>query len=270
MSALTEKFKNNRNEQRKNLIVYITAGYPDFMATREAILVAQAAGADLIELGIPFSDPIADGPVIQRAAAAALRAGATPKEVLKMVHELCSDISIPIAFMTYINIILNYGPEAFVNDCQAAGVSALIVPDLPAEESGLLLSLCRNHHLDLIPFVAPTSNASRISLACENASGFIYCVANTGVTGVREQDFASIRAVIEKVRACSDVPTAIGFGIGTPQSARQASQFADGVIVGSAVVEHLESRNFIAIDQLLRSMRNELDRKESDHELLSL
>lgn len=268
MSTLTEKFKKNKTANRKNLIVYITAGYPDLNATREAILVAQSSGADLIELGIPFSDPIADGPVIQKAASEALRVGTTPTGVLQMLREIQPCLSVPIAFMTYINIIISYGPESFVQDCRSAGVAALIVPDLPAEESELLLTACRKHNLELIPFVAPTSTDSRIALACKNAGGFIYCVSNTGVTGVRDVDYAPIHAIIEKIRAYCSVPTAIGFGIGTPAAARNASQFADGVIIGSAVVQHLETRNFSAIQDLLQSIRFELDRKEPDHEII--
>ncbi len=261
MSVLAEKLRNNKAQGRKSLIVYITAGYPDMDATLAAVLAAEAAGADLIELGIPFSDPIADGPVIQKAAAASLAAGTTPRSCLELVRRIRNQSQIPLGFMTYINLILSYGPEKFAHDCREVGVDALIVPDLPPEESALLQLPCAQHGLDLIQFVAPTSTAERVGMACQSASGFIYCISNTGVTGVRSIDYSAVAPSIEMVRQVTDLPVAIGFGIGSPEAARAASRFADGVIVGSAVVQLLDSKDIAAIRNLLAAIRQELDKE---------
>jgi tryptophan synthase alpha chain len=265
MSVLADKLTQTKALGRKSLIVYITAGYPDMETTLNAVLVAEQAGADMVELGIPFSDPIADGPVIQKAAVASLAGGTTPGNTLELVRAIRRQSQIPLAFMTYINIILNYGPEAFARDCRSVGIDALIVPDLPPEESELLQLPCDKYGLNLIQFVAPTSNSDRVSLACQNASGFIYCVSNTGVTGVRSVDYGAVKPTVDMVRSCCDIPVAIGFGIGTPATAREAASYADGVIVGSAVVQLLETKNIPAVRQLLGEIRQELDREEKNH-----
>ena len=263
MSALAEQLRANKTRGRKSLIVYITAGYPDLATTKDAVLAAEAAGADLVELGIPFSDPIADGPVIQTAAVAALAAGTTARNTLEMVRQLRSQSNIPLAFMTYINLILHYGPESFARDCSAAGVDALIIPDLPPEESGLLRPACDQYGLDLIQFIAPTSNATRVELACRNATGFVYCVSNTGVTGVRSVDYSAVAPTVEMARTVTDIPIAIGFGIGSAAAAKESSRFADGVIVGSAVVQLLADKNLAAVSGLISSIRQELDREDA-------
>lgn len=265
MSVLAEKLKTNKENGRKSLIVYITAGYPDMATTEAAVLAAEAAGADLVELGIPFSDPIADGPVIQKAAVASLAAGTTTRSSLELVRQLRKQSRIPLAFMTYINLILHHGPEAFARECRDVGVEALIVPDLPPEEGAMLQGPCDEYGLDLIQFIAPTSNEDRISRACRNAAGFIYCVSNTGVTGVRSVDYSAVAPTVEMARSVTGVPIAIGFGIGTPAAAREASRFADGVIVGSAVVQLLETKDIAAVNHLIGSIRRELDREGTDH-----
>ena len=263
MSALADKLSANKTRGRKSLIVYITAGYPDLATTKDAVLAAEAAGADLVELGIPFSDPIADGPVIQTAAVAALAAGTTTRNTLEMIRQLRSQSNIPLAFMTYINLILHYGPEKFARDCRAAGVDALIIPDLPPEESDLLRPACDQYGLDLVQFIAPTSNAARVELACRNATGFVYCVSNTGVTGVRSVDYSAVAPTVEMARTVTDIPIAIGFGIGSAAAAKEASRFADGVIVGSAVVQLLADKNIAAVRGLISSIRQELDREDA-------
>jgi len=262
MSVLADKLHHNKLQGRKSLIIYITAGYPDMDTTLAAVLAAEQSGADLVELGIPFSDPIADGPVIQKAVTASLAGGTTPGTTLELVRKIRSHSSIPLAFMTYINIILNYGTEDFTRDCRVAGIDALIVPDLPPEECGLLKPHCDTYGLNLIQFVTPTGDFSRVSLACNNASGFIYCVSNTGVTGVRTVDYSAVGPTVDMVRAICDIPVAIGFGIGTPAAAREAALYADGVIVGSAVVQLLETKDIPAVKQLISSIRQELDREE--------
>ena len=165
--------------------------------------------------------------------------------------------------MTYINLILHYGPEAFARDCSAAGVDALIIPDLPPEESGLLRPACDQYGLDLIQFIAPTSNATRVELACRNATGFVYCVSNTGVTGVRSVDYSAVAPTVEMARTVTDIPIAIGFGIGSAAAAKESSRFADGVIVGSAVVQLLADKNLAAVSGLISSIRQELDREDA-------
>ena len=265
MSALADKLNNNKKLGRKSLIVYITAGYPDEETTLAAVLAAEAAGADLVEIGIPFSDPIADGPVIQKAAAAALLAGSTPRGALELVRKIRTQTQIPLAVMTYINLILNHGPEAFARDCREIGIDALIVPDLPPEESALLQIPCDKYGLNLIQFVAPTSTAERVALACQTASAFIYCVSNTGVTGVRAVDFSAVSPTVGMVRAVTDLPVAIGFGIGTAETAAEAAKYADGVIVGSAVVQLLETKDIDAVKSLLSSIRQELDKEVCEH-----
>jgi len=265
MSVLADKLKANKARGRKSLIVYITAGYPDMETTQAAVLAAAAAGADLVELGIPFSDPIADGPVIQKAAVASLAAGTTPRKTFEIAAKIRTQSQVPLAVMTYINMILQHGPEAFACDCRNVGIDALIVPDLPPEESELLQGACYRHGLDLIQFIAPTSNAERVALACRNATGFIYCVSNTGVTGVRSVDYSAVEPTVKLARTVTDLPIAIGFGIGTPAAAKEAAQYADGVIVGSAVVQLLETRDVSAVKNLIASIRQELDREGPKH-----
>jgi len=265
MSVLADKLKANKAQGRKSLIVYITAGYPDMDTTQAAVLAAEAAGADLVELGIPFSDPIADGPVIQKAAVASLSAGTTTRKTIELVRQIRSQSQIPLAFMTYINLILHYGPEAFARDCREVGVDALIVPDLPPEESEMLQVPCDKYGLDLIAFIAPTSTTERVALACQHASGFIYCVSNTGVTGVRSVDYSAVAPTVELARAVTDLPIAIGFGIGSPETAKEAARYADGVIVGSAVVQLLETKDVSAVKNLIGSIRQELDREAATH-----
>ena len=261
MSVLADKLNANKAKGRKSLIVYITAGYPDMDTTLATVLAAEAAGADLIELGIPFSDPIADGPVIQKAAVTSLAAGTTPRSCLELVRRIRRQSQIPLGFMTYINLILSYGPEKFARDCREAGVDALIIPDLPPEESDLLQIPCDQHGLDLIQFVTPTSTAERVAMACRSASGFIYCISNTGVTGVRSIDYSAVVPSVKLVRKVTNLPVAIGFGIGTPAAALAASRFADGVIVGSAVVQLLETKDIAAVQSLLGAIRQELDKE---------
>jgi tryptophan synthase alpha chain len=267
MSVLAERLKENQAKGRKNLIVYITAGYPDMETTEAAVMAAEAAGAALVELGIPFSDPIADGPVIQKAAVVSLAAGTTTRNTIEMACKIRSQSCIPLAVMTYINIILHHGPEAFARDCREAGIDALIVPDLPPEEKELLQGSCDRYGLDLIQFIAPTSNRERVVLACQNATGFIYCVSNTGVTGVRAVDYSAVRPTVGLARSITGIPIAIGFGIGTPAAAKEAARYADGVIVGSAVVQLLETKDIAAVKNLVGSIRHELDREETGYEV---
>ena len=262
MSRLADHLRKRKEQGKKSLIVYITAGYPNLETTDRAILAAESAGADVIEIGIPFSDPIADGPVIQKAATAALAAGTTTRKTLDMISKVRRQSNIPLAVMTYVNIVLNHGTEAFARDCRAAGVDAMIIPDLPPEEKDLLQGPCDANGLELIQFIAPTSTADRIREISRTAAGFIYCVSNTGVTGVRSVDFSAVSPSVQLIRQVSDVPVAIGFGIGTPDAARDAARYADAVIVGSAVVQLLPESDLSGMKALISSLRQALDKED--------
>ena len=259
MSNLAKAFKRLSSEKRKGLIVYLTAGFPDYKTTVEAALAAEAAGADIIELGMPFSDPMADGPVIQRAADAAIKNGATTAGSLKAIAAIRQKSNIPLAVMTYYNTVLQYGVADFTANFAAAGAEGLVIPDLPVEESIVVAPSCSCCGLELIQFVAPTSTADRIAAICTHASGFIYCVSTTGVTGVKNIDYSEIGSVINNIRAYTDVPTAIGFGIGSPEAAREASRHGDAVIIGSAIVERLWSGGIKAMADFVADVRQALD-----------
>ncbi|HMM20716.1 MAG TPA: tryptophan synthase subunit alpha [Selenomonadales bacterium] len=258
MSRLTSRFSRLKEENRKGLIVYITAGCPDFATTLRAVRAAEAMGADIIELGIPFSDPMADGPVIQKAAVLALQAGATSRKVLELVGLIRRETDIPVLAMTYVNTILQYGVAGFARDFGAAGMDGVIVPDLPAEEADILEGY-RQAGIDVIQFIAPTTAPERIAANCRLASGFIYCISNTGVTGVREVDYREIGRLLDSARRHTPVPLALGFGIGDARAAQAAAQYADAVIVGSAVMDKLMTEGLDGMSRLVAEIRRGLD-----------
>ncbi len=232
-------FARCREAGESALVTYVMAGDPD-LATSKAMAVACAdGGADLVELGIPFSDPIADGPTIQHAAERALAAGTTTRDVLAVAAHLRARSDVPIALMGYLNPILAHGVERFARDCQAAGVDALIVPDLLPEEAGEIAPALRAHGVRTVFLLAPTSGPARIAQACDAASGFLYFVSVTGVTGARASMPAPIGPQIAAVRARSPVPVVIGFGVSAPEQARALGRLADGVVVGSAIVQRI-------------------------------
>lgn len=223
----------------KAFIPFLTAGDPD-LDTTEALIVAMAeAGADLIEIGIPFSDPVAEGLVIQRADERALQAGTTTDKIFDMVQRVRQEIQIPLAFMTYMNPVFTYGVERFMQNAQKAQIDAIIVPDVPFEEKSELLGACQAHDIDLISMIAPTS-ADRTQQIAGEAQGFLYCVSSLGVTGMRSEIGSNIGALIEQVKQVSAIPCAIGFGISNPQQAADMAKLADGVICGSAIVKIIE------------------------------
>ncbi|MEQ8201943.1 MAG: tryptophan synthase subunit alpha [Syntrophomonadaceae bacterium] len=234
MSRIKQAFSNG-----KAFIPFITAGDPSLELTEQLVLSMAAAGADLIELGIPFSDPIAEGEVIQRADERALASGTTTDQIFAMVKSIRSKCDVPLAFMTYVNPVFSYGTERFMQSCQAAGVDALIVPDLPFEEKGELLPDCERYDVALISLIAPTSG-DRIRMIARQAQGFVYCVSSLGVTGVRTEISSQVGEMVRMVKEVKDIPCAIGFGVSTPEQARQMAQLADGVIVGSAIVRIIE------------------------------
>lgn len=220
----------------KAFIPFVTAGDPD-LATTEALVLAMAAeGADLIELGIPFSDPVAEGPVIQAADMRALAAGTTTDGIFALVRRLRTQTQVPLAFMTYANPVFAYGAERFLTNCAEAGVDALIVPDLPFEERDELLAPCDAHGVALISLIAPTSK-ERIARIAREARGFVYCVSSMGVTGVRSAITGDVAGMVAAVKATRDIPVAVGFGISTLEQAVAVVQVADGAIVGSAIVK---------------------------------
>lgn len=231
MSRIKDVFSNG-----KAFIAFVTAGDPDLAVTEELIPVMADAGADLIEIGIPFSDPVAEGIVIQEADMRALAAGTTTDKIFDMVKRIRRTNTVPLAFMTYINPIFVYGSERFIRMAAEAGIDALIVPDMPFEEKGELLPLCHQYGLELISLIAPTSK-ERVSAIAKEAEGFVYCVSSMGVTGVRQTITTNIGEMIDLVKQAQDIPCAVGFGISTPEQAREMSRHADGVIVGSAIVK---------------------------------
>ncbi len=241
-SRIGEAFARCKAEGRTALIPFLTAGYPD-MATMEATLPALVeGGADLIEIGVPFSDPLADGTTVQRTSQGSLANGTTFADCLDLVRRLRQEhgVTVPLIFMGYVNPILQYGIERAAADAANVGMDGFIVPDLPAEESDELLAACRKHSRDLIFLVAPTSTDDRLAEVARRASGFIYCVSLTGVTGARTAMSGNLPAYIARIRAVTDVPIAVGFGISTREHVEAVGQVADGAVCASALLNHLE------------------------------
>lgn len=222
-------------ENGKAFVAFLTAGDPSLDKTEEFIVEMERAGADLIEIGIPFSDPIAEGPVIQEADIRSLSGGTTTDKVFEMVARVRERVSIPLVFMTYLNPVYHYGYERFCSRCQEVGIAGIIIPDLPYEEKNELTDICAAHDMDLISMIAPTSE-QRIKQIASEAKGFLYVVSSMGVTGVRSEITTDVGSMTSLAREAGSVPTAIGFGISTPEQARDMSRYADGVIVGSAIV----------------------------------
>lgn len=220
----------------KAFIAFLTAGDPALETTEQLILAMEQAGADLIEIGIPFSDPVAEGVAIQGADQRALAAGATTDKIFEMVKRVKEKVRIPLVFMTYINPVFTYGVNRFMQKCNDCGIGGIIIPDLPFEEKEEVLPACKEYGITLISMIAPTSN-ERISKIAAQAEGFVYCVSSLGVTGVRSEITTNISKMIALVKKSTDTPCAIGFGISTPEQARSMAKSADGVIVGSAIVK---------------------------------
>lgn len=216
------------------------------------------AGADLIELGIPFSDPTAEGVTIQAANLRALSAGTTTDKICNMVRDLRRDVSVPFAFMTYANVVYSYGSERFLATCAEIGIDALILPDVPFEEKDEFLPYCRKHGVDLISLIAPTSH-ERIAMIAREAEGFVYCVSSLGVTGTRSSITTDIGAMVESVRANTDVPIAVGFGISSPEQAAHMAATSDGAIVGSAIVKIVAREGRDAVDEVEEFVRKMAD-----------
>lgn len=223
----------------KAFIPFITCGDPDLETTGKLVRAMAEEGADLIELGIPFSDPTSEGPVIQGADLRALKGGVTTDRILEFVRELRKDVSVPLVFMTYANVVFSYGTDRFIQKAAEAGIDGLILADVPFEERDEFLEVCDRFDLDLIPMIAPTSR-ERIRMIAREARGFIYIVSSLGVTGVRSTITTDIGAMVRLIREVSDVPCAVGFGISTPEQAQKMAASSDGAIVGSAIVRIIE------------------------------
>lgn len=226
-------------EKRKAFIAFITCGDPDLETTASAVRAAADNGADLIELGIPFSDPTAEGPVIQGANLRALSGGVTTDKIFAFVRELRSTVNVPMVFMTYANVVFSYGAERFISACRDIEIDGLILPDLPFEEKDEFLPICRRYGVDLISLIAPTSE-NRIAMIAKEAEGFLYIVSSLGVTGMRSEIKTDLASIVKVVRQNTNIPCAIGFGISTPEQAKKFANVSDGVIVGSAIIKLLE------------------------------
>ena len=234
MSSIKKAFENG-----KAFIAFITCGDPDLETTAVAVKAAVENGADLIELGIPFSDPTAEGPVIQGANIRALSGGVTTDKIFAFVRELRRDVKVPMVFMTYANVLFSYGAEKFISTCRDIEIDGLILPDLPFEEKQEFLPLCHKYGVDLVSMIAPTSE-NRIAMIAKEAEGFLYIVSSLGVTGTRNEIKTDLASIMKVVRENTDVPCAIGFGISTPEQAKKMADISDGAIVGSAIIKLLE------------------------------
>ena len=253
MNKISDAFKNG-----KAFIGFITAGDPDVETSKKIMVKMAQAGCDLIEVGIPFSDPIAEGPVIQNANIRALKNNVTTDDVFDMVKEVQPQVNIPMVFMTYLNVLFKYGYDRFLQKASDAGICGVIIPDMPYEEKGELQSVAKNYGIEVVSLVAPTSE-ERIKMIASDAEGFIYEVSSLGVTGIRSEIKTDLQSITQAVKQVTDVPIAIGFGINTPEQAKEFSQFADGIIVGSAIVKLIEQYKTGAPDKVydyVKSMKD--------------
>lgn len=253
MSKIKEAFANG-----KAFIPFITCGDPNLTTTAAVVRAAVKNGADLVELGIPFSDPTAEGVVIQAANLRALQGGVTTDKIFDMVRDLRGDVKVPMVFMTYANVIFSYGADKFISTCADVGIDGLILPDLPFEEKEEFLPYCRKYGVDLISLIAPTSE-NRIAMIAREAEGFVYIVSSLGVTGVRSEIKTDLTSIVAAVRANTKIPCAIGFGISTPAQAKQMADISDGAIVGSAIIKLLAAHGEYApkfVGDYVREMKN--------------
>lgn len=250
-SRIANTFRKLQKEGKKAFIPYVMAGDPSLEMTKDIVLLFEECGADIVELGVPFSDPLADGPTIQRASERALQNGVTLRKVISYVRVLRNHTQIPIVLMTYFNPVFKYGLEQFVKDARDAGVDGVIIPDLPPDEAGDFIKLSRKADLDTIFLLAPTSTDDRIKKVQRASSGFIYYVSITGITGSALLLDGSMDIVISKIKRYTEKPVAVGFGVSKPEEASAVSRIADGVIIGSAIVKRIREssgdlRNYLA------------------------
>lgn len=255
MSNIKKAFQNG-----KAFIPFITCGYPDLETTGKIVRAMVKNGADLIELGIPFSDPTAEGKVIEGANIKALLGGVTTDKIFDFVRELRREIKIPMIFMTYANVVFSYGGEKFISACAEIGIDGIILPDLPFEEKNEFLLICKKYGIDLISMIAPTSK-ERIAMIAKEAEGFVYIVSSLGVTGTRSKITTDLDSIVRVVRENTDVPCAVGFGISTPEQARNMADISDGAIVGSAIIKLIEKHgkdSAEVVGEFVKSMKSSL------------
>lgn len=249
MNRIDQKFQELKAAKKKAFIGYITAGYPSLKMTEELVLGLEKSGVDIIELGVPFSDPLADGPTIQAASQKALEKGTTLEKIFDVVEKIRKASQVPICLMTYFNPVFHYGEKKFVQTAKQKGVDGVIIPDLPPEEAGQLISEARIQDLSTVFFLAPTTKDTRIKKIVNDATGFIYYVSIAGVTGERTEIPASVVANVKKAKKITDKPICVGFGISNPQQVKKIAHMADGVIVGSAIInqitENMEKRDSV-------------------------
>jgi len=241
MSRIESIFKNLADRREKALIAYVMAGDPSLAETAQIVLEMEKAGADLIELGVPFSDPVADGPTIQKASERALHQGVTLRGILDLVSVLRRQTKIPLILMTYSNPIYAFGLAAFFKEAKGVGVDGVIIPDLPHDEAKEFLSHAKRHLIDLIFLIAPTTSPERAERIIKDSAGFIYYVSLTGITGAALTEKDSVRTRVQQLKSLTDRPVAVGFGISTPEGAKEMAQAADGIIVGTALVKIIET-----------------------------
>jgi len=259
MTSIASAFKRPGH---KALIPYVTVGYPSIEDTLNVVPLLANSGCDIVELGIPFSDPLADGITIQKASFHALSNGVTPKLCLEVAKELSQKVNIPLVFMTYFNPIFNFGLEEFCSTCAMYGIGGLIIPDLQPDEGSELEAVTQRHGLDLIYLLAPTSAEERIKLVADRARGFIYLVSVTGVTGARDKLPPELDAFVARVRKVASQPLCVGFGISTPEQAKQVARIADGVIVGSRIIQLMETGDLISVGNFAKELRCALDKSD--------
>jgi tryptophan synthase alpha chain len=258
MSRLESVFKQKKH---KALIAYVTVGYPSIEATLKIVPVLADCGCDIVELGIPFSDPMADGATIQQSSFKALEIGVNTKQCFDTAKKLSNKVAIPLVFMTYFNPVYSYGLEKFCRDCTTSGIYGLIIPDLPPEEGDTLGKLADKSGVDLIYLLAPTSTEKRIRLVGEKSRGFIYLVSIAGVTGARNELPTDLSRFVNRVKRITKKPVCVGFGISTPEQAAQVAKSADGVIIGSKLIQLLETddKAMMVTQSFIRGIRKELD-----------
>ncbi len=240
MNRIEKRFEELKKQGKKAFIPFITAGDPDLVKTKALVLELEKRGADIIELGIPFSDPIAEGPVIQRSSQRALEGETSSLKILNLVKEMRQETEIPLVLMGYYNPIFKFGERKFIEKTSRAGVDGLIIVDLPPEEAHFLLKEAEKNNLDIIFLLTPVSSEERIKLVCENSRGFIYCVAYTGITGDEKRKDKNLKDLVAEVHSLTSTPVGIGFGISSPLAAKKAASLAEIVIVGSAIVKKIE------------------------------
>ena len=259
MNSIASVFKR---PSHKALIPYVTIGYPSIEDTLKVVPLLASSGCDIVELGIPFSDPLADGITIQKASFHALNNGVTPKLCLEVSEELSRKVNIPLVFMTYFNPIFSFGMKEFCSACARSGIGGLIIPDLQPDEGAELEAITRENSLDLIYLLAPTSAEERIKLVADRSRGFIYMVSVTGVTGARDNLPPELDAFVVRVRKVASQPLCIGFGISNTEQARQVARIADGVIVGSRIIQLMETDDLVSVGNFVKELRHALDKAD--------